>query len=40
MTAIKQRAVCSAGHVGNLGKYLNDERALMRGSQHIVDDKR
>ena len=40
MTAIKTKAVTSAGHVGNLGKYLNDERALMRDSQHIIDDRK
>lgn len=40
MTAIKTKAVTSAGHVGNLGKYLNDDRALLRDSQHIVNDRR
>lgn len=37
MTAIKTRAVTNTKHVGNLGKYLNDERALLRDSQHIID---
>lgn len=40
MTAIKQTAVCTGGHVANLSKYLNDERALMRSSQHIVNEAR
>lgn len=40
MTTIKQVAVTSAGHVKNLGKYLNDERALARESQHIIDESR
>lgn len=40
MTAIKQVAVTSAAHAGSLGKYLNDERALMRDSQHIVNEDR
>lgn len=40
MTAIKQTAVCTGGHVANLGKYLNNERALMRSSQHIVNEAR
>ena len=40
MSAIKQVAVTSAAHAGSLGKYLNDERALMRDSQHIVNEDR
>lgn len=40
MTAIKTRAVTSAEHVGNLGRHLDDERALLRDSQHIVDDRK
>lgn len=40
MTAIKTRAVTSAEHVGNLGRYLDDKRALLRDSQHIVDDRK
>lgn len=40
MSAIKQVAVTSAAHAGSLGKYLNDERALMRESQHIVNEGR
>ncbi len=39
MTAIKQVAVTSKAHVNSLGKYLNDERALMRDSQHIINEK-
>lgn len=40
MTAIKQVAVTSSGHVQNLGRYINDERSLMRDSQHIlIEDK-
>lgn len=38
MTAIKQVAVTSTAHAGNLGRYLNDERALARGSQHLVNE--
>lgn len=40
VTAIKQVAVTSAAHAGSLGKYLNDERALMRDSRHIVNEGR
>ena len=40
MTAIKQVAITGSGHAGNLGHYLNDERALMRDSQHIVKEDR
>lgn len=40
MTAIKQVAVTGSGHAGNLGRYLNDERALMRDSQYIVKEDR
>lgn len=40
MTAIKQVAVTSAAHVRNLGRYLDDERAVARESQHIVDERR
>lgn len=40
MTAIKQVSVTSSAYAGNLGKYLNDERALARESQHIVDENR
>lgn len=39
MTAIKQVAVTSAAHVKNLGSYLNDERALDRDSQNLVNEK-
>lgn len=38
MTAIKQVAVTCPKHVSNLGKYINDERALARSSQHIVNE--
>ena len=38
MTAIKQVAVTSTAHAGNLGCYLNDERALARDSQHLVNE--
>lgn len=40
MTAIKQVAVTRSTHVVNLGKYINDERALARSSQHIADEAR
>ena len=40
VSAIKQVAVTSAAHAGSLGKYLNDERALMRDSQHIANEDR
>ena len=36
MTAIKQVAVTSTGHVKSLANYLDDDRALMRDSQHIL----
>lgn len=39
MTAIKQVAVTSSGHMANAARYLDDERALMRGSQHIADER-
>ncbi len=38
MTAIKQVSVTTAGHAGNLGRYLNDERALARSSQNLVSE--
>ena len=40
VTAIKQVAVTSAAHAASLGKYLNDDRAMMRDSQHIVNEGR
>lgn len=40
MTAIKQVAVTTTAHAKNLGKYLNDDRALARDSQHIMDESR
>lgn len=38
MTAIKQVAITSTVHAGNLGRYLNDERALARDSQHLTNE--
>lgn len=38
MTTIKQVSITTPAHVANLGKYLNDERALARESQHIVNE--
>lgn len=35
MTVIKQKGVSSAAHLRNLSRYLNDERALMRGTQNL-----
>ena len=40
MTAIKQVAVTTAKHARNLGRYLNDDRALARESQHIAREDR
>lgn len=40
MTAIKQLAVTSSKHASNLARYVNDERALARSSQHIIDEAR
>lgn len=40
MTAIKQVSVTSAAHLKSLSGYLNDERALMRDSQNLVDESR
>lgn len=40
MTAIKQVGVTTAGHARNLGRYLNDDRALARSSQNLVDEER
>ena len=40
MTVIKQVAITSPAHLSNLGKYLNDERALARDSQHLIDEDR
>lgn len=39
MTAIKQIGITSAGHADNLGRYLNDERALAHSSQNLVNEK-
>jgi hypothetical protein len=39
MTAIKQISVTTAAHASNLGRYLNDERALSCSSQNLVDEK-
>lgn len=38
MTAIKQVSISSAKHEANVARYLNDERALARSSQNIVDE--
>ena len=40
MTAIKQVSVTSVAHLKSLSGYLNDERALMRDSQNLVDESR
>lgn len=40
MTAVKQKAVTAPRHAENVGHYLDDERALARESQHIVDEDR
>lgn len=40
LTAIKQVSVTSAAHLKSLAGYLNDERALMRNSQNLVDESR
>lgn len=40
MTAIKQIGITTAEHTANLGQYLNDERALARSSQNLVDENR
>lgn len=40
MTIIKQVAVTSRSHLSNLSKYLNNEKALMRESQHLVNERR
>lgn len=40
MTAIKQVAVTSARHAGNLARYLDDGRALARSSQHVAREGR
>lgn len=39
MTIIKQVSVTTPAHVANLSKYLNDERALARDSQNLIDEK-
>lgn len=38
MTIIKQISITSPTHLSNLGKYLNDERALARDSQHLINE--
>lgn len=38
MTVIKHITISSASHLKALGKYLDDGRALMRGSQNVVED--
>lgn len=40
MTIIKQASVTSPAHLSNLGKYLNDERALARDSQYLINEDR
>lgn len=40
MTVIKQTAVTSSAHASSLTRYINDDRALARDSQHIVDESR
>lgn len=40
MTAIKTVAVTSGSHMANLARYLNDDRALARDTQHIVNEGR
>ena len=37
VTAVKQVAITSADHMSNLGRYLNDERAVARGSRNLVE---
>lgn len=39
MTAIKQVAVTTAAHAKNLAKYLNSDKALMRSSQNLINEK-
>lgn len=38
MTAIKQISITTAAHAANLAKYLNDNRAIARASQNIVNE--
>ena len=38
MTTIKQVSVTTPAHVSNLGKYLDDERVVLKGSQHLVNE--
>lgn len=38
MTIIKQVAITSPTHLSNLGKYLNNERALAKDSQHLINE--
>lgn len=40
MTVIKTKGVRSSAHVVSLKRYLDDERALVRGSQNITDASR
>ena len=39
MTAIKQVAVTSTAHMTNLARYLDDGRAIARGSQNLADER-
>lgn len=38
MTVVKQVAVTSAAHVANLGRYLDDERAVARWGQNLANE--
>lgn len=38
MTAIKQVSVTTSAHAANLGRYLNDGRALARSSQNLTNE--
>ena len=40
LTAVKQVSVTSVAHLKSLSGYLNDERALRRDSQNLVDESR
>lgn len=40
MTIIKQVSITSPAHLSNLEKYLNDDRALAKDSQHLINENR
>ena len=40
MTAVKQVSVTTAKHMSNLARYLNDERAVARDGQNLIDPDR